>query len=117
MIGALTVLDMSAAFDSVDHSVLLEVLRRRFGIDGNALRWMAEFLNDRNYTPFASAVESLETMLRSGVPQGSVLGPRSFTEYAEDLSLILTAIICIIVYLPTICRAISVADHMMLMRW
>jgi len=41
---------MSAAFDTVDHSVLLEILRRRFGIDGNALRWMAEFLNDRTYT-------------------------------------------------------------------
>ena len=70
-------------------------------------------------TPFASAVhgESGDTMLRSGVPQGSVLGPRSFTEYVEDVSLILTAIISIIVYLPTICRAIAVADHMMLMRW
>jgi len=88
MIGALTVLDMSAAFDSVDHSVLLEVLRRRFGIDGNALRWMAEFLNDRNYTVRVGSEESGDTMLLSGVPQGSVLGLRLFTEYAEDVSLI-----------------------------
>ena len=44
-IGALVLLDLSAAFDTVDHSILIDVLTRRFGIDGSALSWVAEFFS------------------------------------------------------------------------
>jgi len=46
-IDALVLLDLSSAFDTVDHSNLMGVLRRRFGVDGNALSWVAEFLSNR----------------------------------------------------------------------
>jgi len=75
---------------------------------------MAEFLNDRNYTV---RVGSGETMLQSRVPQGSVLGPRLFTEYAEDVSLIFDRRNLHHHLFADDMRAIAVADHMMLMRW
>jgi len=40
-------LDLSAAFDTVDHSILMDVLRRRFGIDGSALSWVTKFPSNR----------------------------------------------------------------------
>ena len=42
-IGALMLLDLSTAFDTVDHSILMEVLKRRFGVEGNALGWLPSF--------------------------------------------------------------------------
>jgi len=52
-IGALVLLDLSAAFDTVDHSLLMDVLRRRFGFDGSALSWVAEFLSNRRQVVYA----------------------------------------------------------------
>jgi len=52
-IGALVLLDLSAAFDTVDHSLLMDVLRRRFGLDGSALSWVAEFLSNRRQVVYA----------------------------------------------------------------
>jgi len=84
-IGALVLLDVSAAFDTVDHSILMDVLRRRFGIDGSALRWVAEFLSNRRHVVYAGRTESDNIALQFGVPQGSVLGPCVFVQYAEDV--------------------------------
>jgi len=44
-VGAFLLLDLSAAFDTVDHSILMDVLRRRFGVDLSALSWVAAFLS------------------------------------------------------------------------
>ena len=77
-IGALMLLDLSAAFDTVDHSVLLEVIYGRFGITGKALGWFDAFLNDRHQTVHFGGTASDDTMLLFGVPQGSVLGPKVF---------------------------------------
>ena len=47
-VGALTLLDLlSTAFDTVDHSVLTNVMRKRFGVSGKALGWVEEYLRDR----------------------------------------------------------------------
>lgn len=85
-IGALMMLDLSAAFDTVDHAVLIDVLRRRFGITGNALDWFDVFLSDRHQRIYLSGATSDDTTLLFGVPQGSVLGPKVFIQYAEDVS-------------------------------
>ena len=47
-IGALTLLDLSAAFDTDDHSVLTNVMRKRFGVSGKALGWMEKYMRDRS---------------------------------------------------------------------
>jgi len=46
-VGALMLLDLSAAFDTVDHQILNDVMQRRFGVCGSALDWLADFLNNR----------------------------------------------------------------------
>jgi len=47
-VGALTLLDLSVAFDTVDHSVLTNVMRKRFGVIRKALGWMEEYMRDRS---------------------------------------------------------------------
>ena len=48
-VTALTAMDLSAAFDTVDHDVLLDTLHAHFGIDGNALQWFQEYLRPRSF--------------------------------------------------------------------
>jgi len=84
-IGALMLLDLSAAFDTIDHSVLLDVLYRRFAITGKALAWFDAFLSDRYQTVHFGGTASDDTTLLFGVPQGSVLGPKVFSQYVEDV--------------------------------
>jgi len=57
-IGALMLLDLSAAFDTIDHKFLADVLRRRFGIAGSALDWMVNFLSDRSQVARVGSCES-----------------------------------------------------------
>jgi len=84
-IGALMLIDLSAAFDTVDHQILADVLRRRFGIAGGALDWIVNFLSDRSQVVRVGSCESDVITLQFGVPQGSVLGPKRCLEYAEDV--------------------------------
>ena len=74
-VTALTLLDLSAAFDTIDHSILLQRLHRYFGISGPALRWFKSFLSDRYQSINISGTLSSPQHLPFGVPQGSVLGP------------------------------------------
>ena len=85
-IGASVLSDPSATFDIVVHSILMDVLRRRFGVDGNAFSWVAEFLNNRRQVVYAGKTESDNISLQLGIPQGSVLGPHVFAQYAEDFA-------------------------------
>ena len=85
-VTALTLLDLSAAFDTIDHSILLQRLHRYFGISGPALRWFKSFLSDRYQSINISGTLSSPQHLPSGVPQGSVLGPVLFSLYTTSLS-------------------------------
>ena len=85
-VGALMLLDLSAAFDTVDHTILDDVMRRRFGICGSALDWLADFLKDRTQIVRVGGSESAALTLKYGVPQGSVNGPKRFIEYTEDVT-------------------------------
>ena len=62
----------------------MDVLTRRFDIHGGALGWIQNYLSGRSQVVHASRSESGGMTLKYGVPQGSVLGPRIFIEYAED---------------------------------
>ena len=74
----LVLLDLTAAFDTVDHSMLLRQLYS-IGIRGSALAWLTSYLSDRTLAIKIGDVVSRHKRLECGVPQGSVLGPLLFT--------------------------------------
>ena len=77
----LVLLDMSAAFDTVDHSVLLQRLADRYGIREKALQWVESYLSNRKQFVTVRGARSAEVELTCNVPQGSVLGPSFFSDY------------------------------------
>ena len=78
-------LDLSAAFDTIDHQVLLNRLRLSFGIRGYALEWIASYLSDRTQRVSFENSFSQSRYLSCGVPQRSYLGPLLFAMYASKL--------------------------------
>jgi len=81
----LGLLDLSAAFDCVDHSILLDRLNMMFGISGTALNWIESFLRGRTQQVSYNQQLSSTGHLICGVPQGSVLGPLLFLLYTAEL--------------------------------
>ena len=81
----LGLLDLSAAFDTVDHTILLDRLRIRFGVGGGVLGWIRTFLVGRTQQVLYMGRLSSIGRLDFGVPQGSVLGPLLFLLYTAEL--------------------------------
>ena len=81
----LIMFDLSAAFDTVDHDVLLERLKPGLGIRGTALNWFKSYLPGRSQYVLINGTQSKQTSLVCGVPQRSVLGPILFTIYMLPL--------------------------------
>ena len=75
----LMLLDLTAAFDTVDHSVLLSHLSNYAGIHGTALKWFTSYLSSRTLSIMVGDPSSYSgTVATCGVPQGSILGPILF---------------------------------------
>ena len=87
---ALLLLDLSAAFDTVDHAILLQRMYSNFGIADMALQWFTCYLTNRTQRVFINGGLSKPTSIEFGVPQGSVLGPYLFTLYTAPISNIIT---------------------------
>ena len=83
--SVVVMLDLGAAFDTVDHVILLNRLRQRFGLYGTALLWVSSYLTNRTQCVKAGGCVSGFSPLSVGVPQGSVLGPLLFTVYTAPL--------------------------------
>ena len=85
-VTALILLDLSAAFDTIDHNILLRRLGDWFGVSGKALDWFISYLTGRSQRIKLGNCLSSRSDLSFGVPQGSVLGPLLFTLYTTPLS-------------------------------
>ena len=102
-VACLILLDLSAAFDTTDHDILLNRLKSRFVVTGVVLKWFGSYLKDRSQVveigvSLSGGSRSEFAKLRSGIPQGSVLGPILFTTYTVPIG--------------NICRKHQVAFHL-----
>ena len=82
-------LDLTAAFDTVDHEILISRLKQWVGIRGIALEWFRSYLADRTFCVSLGDSVSSSAPLSCGVPQGSVLGLLLFFLYVLPLGSIL----------------------------
>ncbi len=81
----LVLLDLSAAFDTIDHNILLSRMESS-GVIGPPLKWISSYLSDRSQSVSIGSTLSTPANLLFGVPQGSVLGPLFFTIYSSPIA-------------------------------
>ena len=90
-ITALIAIDLSVAFDTVNHNILIEVLHRRFGVTDTALEWFASYLRPQFCRVNADNFYSVDKQLECSVPQGSVAGPMLYTVYTSTIESVVEA--------------------------
>ena len=83
---SIRLLDLSAAFDTIDHAFLLSRLRDMYGINDQALAWVRSYLSDRLPRINIKGTLSDKQELNFGGPQGSVLGPILYCLYTKPVS-------------------------------
>ena len=84
-VTCLVALDLSAAFDTVDHPTLLSVLNHKFGIEDKALQWFDQYLRPSSFKVTINGSYSSEKDLSVSVPQGSCAGANIFNLYCSPL--------------------------------
>ena len=81
----LVAIDLSAAFNTIDHDLLLSILSKKFGVVNNALKWFDSYLRPRRFQVQIDDTKSKETELPFSVPQGSCAGPVLYSAYTSTL--------------------------------
>ena len=90
-VTALTLLDLSAAFDTIDHATLTDSLSDWYGLSRQAQIWFSSYLQNRHQSVKIKDTFSDKVTLSFWVPHGSVLGPELFTLYTTPLSAIISS--------------------------
>ena len=81
----LLLLDLSVAFDTIDHTILISRLEHCVGIKGTALKWFSSYLSSRSFSVRLGDTVFSPATLYCGVPQGSIVGPIFFSLYLLPL--------------------------------
>ena len=102
----MTLIDLSAGFDTIDHTILLRRLGNWFGVGGKALDWFKSFLTGISQRIELSNCQSSRSDLSFGVPQGSVLGPLLFTLNTTPLSSLISGMLSLIISMLTLASCI-----------
>lgn len=84
----LMLLDLSAAFDTINHQLLINRLQKVYHFGENVISWITSYLSDRSYKVNINGSLSKEAPLTIGVPQGSILGPLLFILYTKGIQLL-----------------------------
>jgi hypothetical protein len=87
-VTVLVLLDLSAAFDTIDHQTLLQRLKNHFGVTDIAHKWMSSYLTDRYQMVCVDGELSECVLMKYSVPQGSVLGPKNYIMYTKPVGAI-----------------------------
>ena len=103
---ALVLLDLSAAFDTIDHDTLLSHLSAKFGFAGSALKWFRSYLQDCFQSVKIGSSLSNLFELKFDIPQGSVLGPLLFSLYTTPLGQVIRKHIPLLCYMILSCSFI-----------
>ena len=85
MSTAMIMMDLSVAFNTVDHNILLEVLNKKFGIEGTPLQWFTSYLRPRRCKVNISLNYSNEKQLQFSVLHGSCAGPTAYLAYVSTM--------------------------------
>lgn len=85
----LLMLDLSAAFDTVDHGILLQRFAHDFGVKGCVNKWFSSYLENRSMQVFIDGAYLSKFITEYGLPQGSVIGPLGFVFYTHAVGYIL----------------------------
>ena len=84
-VTSLITIDLSAAFNTVDHDILLKILNSKFGIESKALQWFKSYLYPISFKVIIDDLYSKENDLTVSVPQGSYAGAAIFNLYCTPL--------------------------------
>ena len=85
----MALLDLSAAFDTVDHSIYIDRLRSEYGIKGTPQKWMSKYLSQRSQQVVVNSERSEKVELSTGFPQGGGAGPWAYSRYTQPISRII----------------------------
>jgi len=86
--AVLVLLDLSVAFDTIDHAILIARLQKLVGMPGVVLNWFNSYLTNRSFSVSMGEFTSSSAPLKCGIPQGSILGPILFSLYMFPIGVI-----------------------------
>ena len=92
--AVLILFDLSSAFDTIDHKILIDPLKNQFLITGSDLKWIQSYFKNRTFSVSVNGTCGQNECLLYGVPQGSLLGPLFYIFLQKILKKLLLNMVC-----------------------